>query len=167
MTATQQYVISLEQPPLLNVKPVTADMTRIPLPDHSQDAVLCNNSLQWCLQWPKAIEEMARILDPSRKPWAYLVVHTHERPMHIGTDTGECPIKMPRVLVPGILDELERHGFSIMTTRQIHGGAKTGQGQAGFERLFIKAEFTPGGLRHSWRNATTSLDTVRAMRLKK
>lgn len=167
MTAMQRFIMSLQQPRLCNVEPVTGDMANIPLPDKSQDAILCNNSLQWCTNWRKAISEMARVLDPDRKPWAYLIVHLHKQAMHVRTFTGECPIDMQPILVPQIMDELEKNRFTISSSRQLHGGKGSGQAGGGLDRVFLKAEYTPHGLRHNWRSAQKQMSNPQFLRMNK
>lgn len=167
MTELHKFVLSLEKPRLCNIEPKTGDMSDIPLPSKSQDAVLCNNSLQWCTKWQKAISEMARILDPDRKPWAYIIVHLHKQPMHVRTHEGECPVDMQPVFVPEIMDELEKNMFSIISSRQLHGGKDTGQAGGGFDRVLLKAEYTPWGLRHNWRKAQRTMSNPMLLRMNK
>lgn len=167
MTEVQKFVISRVSPPLRNIDVITADMSRIPLPSRSQDAIFCNNSLQWCMNWRKAIKQMARVLNPERPAWAYIVVHLHKQAMMLKTATGESPIDMPTILVPDIMDELEKNRFSIMNSRQIQGALGTGQAGSTVERAFMKVEFTPQGLRHRWRNAIRTVSNPRYLNVNK
>ncbi len=167
MTATHDFVLSLQPSRPYNVAPKTADMANIPLPDKSADAVLCNNSLQWCLNWRKAIAEMARILDPERGPVLYLFVHLHRQPMHIFTSEGERPVDLEPILVSQIMDELERNKFTIVQSRQLRSSRGRGQCGATLDRVFLKAEFTPEGLKHSWKAAKRTITGGQFLRVKR
>lgn len=167
MTAMQRFIMSLETPPLRNIEPITGDMANVPLPNRSVDALLVNNSLQWCTNWQKAIAEMARLLDPERKPWAYLIVHLHKQAMHVRTSTGERPVDMQPVLVPQIMDELEKHRFTIVSSRQLRSGHGGGQAGGTMDRVFLKTEFTPHGLRHRWREAQRTVTGGQLLRVNK
>lgn len=167
MTNMHKYILSLQQPPIRNVEPITANMAQLPLPDASADVVLCNNSLQWCPEWRKAIAEMARVLDPSRNPFLYLVIHTHEQPMRMGRmDGGEVPVKLGSVTAAQIFDELEENKFTINTSRQLQGGIGSGQLNGTVFRLFVGAQLTPGGIEHRWRKTKPRVGEANVYRWK-
>ncbi len=167
MTDMHKFILSLQQQPIRNVEPITANMAQLPLPDKSADVVLCNNSLQWCPDWRKAIAEMARILDPSRNPFAFFVVHTHGNAMKMGTTTGEePPVKLETITTSQIFDELERNMFTINTSRQLRGSQGTGQLNGTVHRQFITTQLTPEGLKHRWRKTKPTVGEAHMIRVR-
>jgi SAM-dependent methyltransferase len=167
MTDMHKFILSSQQSPIRNVEPITANMAQLPLPDKSADVVLCNNSLQWCMDWRKAIKEMARILDPSRNPMAYFVIHTHGCAMKMGTLSGEePPVKLEAITTSQIFDELERNMFTINTSRQLRGGEGSGQLNGSVHRQFVTTRFTPEGIKHQWRKIKPTVGEANFIRFK-
>ncbi len=164
MTEMHRFILSLEQPPLRNIETATSDMSSIPLPDHRTDVIICNNSLQWCRQWKKAVAEMARILDPDRTAMVYLIIHLHECPMGLFDRAGKCPIEMPRISAERIMDEFEKNKFTIYGSTQMRGGHGSGQMGGEVNRAMLRAKYTPQGLECRWRKAKRTFGEAHCMK---
>ncbi|MDZ4296071.1 MAG: class I SAM-dependent methyltransferase [Patescibacteria group bacterium] len=138
---------------ITNVEPRTGDMLRLPFKDASIDQVICNNALQWTINWRKAIAEMERVMNPEGLGYLYLFVHAH--PMVVHMPEGSF-ITLGEFTAPELLDELERRRFQILNTRQMSGRLGTGQAGGRLNRLFVRAQFQEHGKLHSWREAKMS-----------
>jgi ubiquinone/menaquinone biosynthesis C-methylase UbiE len=151
MAEMVDFIANINPPSLRNIHAVTGDMAEMPLPDACADAVLCNNSLQWSPRWSQALGHMARILDPRGTRLLYLVIHTHKAPMQMLDANGKQVLNIQVITPEEVMDELERHSFTVCSSRQIRGGRDTGQLGGSMERAFVVAQFNRGGPKYSWR----------------
>ena len=137
-----------------NVEPVTGDMMSLNFKSGSIDQIMCNNALQWSLDWKKAISEMARVMNPKGLGWLYLVVHTH--PMTVWTGEGVPFMQLGKFTVPELFDFLEEKNFLLHHMRQIKGRMGTGQMGKDINRVFVLAQYVANGGFKSWRERTIS-----------
>jgi SAM-dependent methyltransferase len=142
-------------PNLANLAHISGEMEDLPFPDKSVDQIICLDALQWSGDWRKAVDEMARVIDPEGLGNLYLSVRI--RPISILTPDNQVFRRVGDFSVPELLDYLERRRFKIRGGRQI---LKMGQRQTLVEqndRFFIHAGFKKAGVKASWRTECKSL----------
>jgi SAM-dependent methyltransferase len=132
------------------ILPKQGDMTD--LPEHftgNFDCVIVNNSLQWVVNWQKAVAEIARVIKPNSSIGDVLLfVHPHA----MKAMAGDCLIQFPEVTFPALLDELEKNNLKPNSFRQMSGTRGTGQVGSSTNRILIRAKFAPQGIDSSWRS---------------
>jgi len=135
-----------------NVSYAVDDMTVLAsVKDRSVDTVLCNNALQWVPEWKKALDQVARVMDPTGLGWLHLFIHPH--PMSAVTAEGRQLFSIGDISHVELFDELEARRFQIAHTRQFVGRKGTGQLGRATNRLYVQAKFMPNGIETRWRDA--------------
>ncbi|MBM3191214.1 MAG: class I SAM-dependent methyltransferase [Chlamydiae bacterium] len=137
-----------------NVEPVTGDMMSLNFKSGSIDQIICNNALQWSLDWKKAVSEMARVINPKGAGWLYLFFHTH--PMSVHNEKGQTLLQLGGFSIPELFDYLEEKKFLLHHMRQIKGAMGTGQMGLDINRVFILARYEEKGIPESWRKRQVS-----------
>lgn len=141
---------------LTNVVPITDNMMHLSSIDAGViDQIICNNALQWAVDWRAAIAEMQRVISSKGSGWLYLFIHRH--PMVV-CEMGQVEpvIRLPEVPFEELLDVLEAHRFLVRHARQLVGARGLGQACQGINRVFILARYQPEGEIQSWRTKGVS-----------
>ncbi len=140
---------------LKNLEAVLDDMTVLrQFPDKSVSQIFCNNSLQWVPDWQAVIRQFARVMDPKGARLVHLFIHPHT--MTAVENDGSVILRLEDVPYDKLFDELEANRFAICRTRQFAGREGSGQQGARANRLYVKAEFQPQGVKKSWHDADIS-----------
>lgn len=141
------------------VCPVTGDMMNLEFPSGAVDQIICNNSLQWCMDWKKAIAEMGRVMRPEGLGWVYLFVHSHPMAILALSEKREIALRLGEFQLPELLDELEANQFVIHHIRHIGGTSGTGQAGGATRRVFVLARYQATGKRRQWRESSVTTAT--------
>jgi SAM-dependent methyltransferase len=114
-----------------------AHCAALPFPDGYANHILCNNMLQWVVEWKLAVAEMVRVLNPID---GYVHIFVHGREMSACFEDKKVQIEtfMPSTL----LDHLESVGFEIHHIRLLQGDEGVGQGGGTVKRTYILAKLT-------------------------
>ncbi len=113
------------------------------------DIVLCNNALQWSLDWRRVITQIPGLIHQKGLRQFFLAIHTHA--MQLKIPHSGRRISLPPAEGADVLDAVEKSGFDIEAMRILK--APNGFGQAGMSvsRQFIRGYYQPGGATYSWR----------------
>lgn len=146
--------LSAEIKPLTNLEYLHANMESIPLASRSVDQIFCFDVLQWVEDWRKAVDEMARVINPTGLATIHL--STRIRPLTMGTEDGKVVRRIGDFTVPELFDYLERRSFRVVNTRQVMMGPSRENSQQANDNIFVRAIWTKGGVQKSWRKKEAS-----------
>lgn len=141
--------------PLRNISHINASMDSIPLPDKSVGQIFCHDALQWVPDWRKAVDEMARVINPDGLRTLNLSVRI--RPLTFASLDGTVIRRLGDFSVPELLDYLERRSFRVVYCRQISIGGSRQTLLETNDQYFVRAVWTKGGVSKSWRDRSSGV----------